>query len=148
MAKQTKFETMISERIEQEKARIAREVIADYLQTVPSFDVPLNQFLADMEKAGMGAVMTMPVSDLATAIKRATRASGPRFDKATRDKLAATAIPEFLAKHPASKLKDIAAACGFEPRKVKKLVDEMVAAGTLVKTGDKASATYSLPSGE
>jgi len=145
MAKPTKFDQMISDRIEAEKSRIAKEVIADYLQTVPSFDVPLKQFLSDMESAGMGAVLTMSVSDLASAIKKATRASGPRFDKATRERLAATTIPELLKSNGPSTLKTISENVGFEARKVKKLTDEMVADGRLAQDGTGASATYSLP---
>jgi len=146
MAKQTKFETMISERIEAEKARIAREVIADFLQTVPSFDVPLNQFLGEMENAGMGAIMSMPVADLARAVSKASRSQpGARFDKETRDKLAAITVPDFIKSKGPATLRAISTAAGFEARKIKRLLADMVQDGRLVQDGTGASATYSLP---
>ena len=149
MATQSKFEDLVNQKIEAEKARIRQEVVSDFLQTVPDYSITLEQFLADMKKGSMlPAVMSVSMADLASAIKRATRASGPRFDKETRERLAAEVIPQFLVKNPGSKLKDIAAVTGFEARKIKRLLADMVADGRLVQEGEKASATYSLPPSE
>jgi len=144
---ENKFEQMIAQRIEQEKDRIRQEVATEYLGTIEDYSLSLDEFIASLKKANVyDGIKTMPVSDLARAVTKATRANAPRFDAATREKLAADTIPTFLREHPGSKLKAIADACGFDTGKVRTLVAEMVATGKVTKSGDKISATYSLPS--
>jgi len=76
------------------------------------------------------------------AAKKATKKRGKRLSKKEKAALMES-IPDFLAKNPWSKGKDIAAAVGLPTTKLAGPLRELVASGAIKKQGKKAGTTYS-----
>jgi len=155
------FAALVKEEMAAVQESVIRDVAGRYLQSLPSFDISLEQFVTKLQKAGAwDYIRKLSLSELAATIKPVLGGTKPkrgrpkktttkpqkRSGRLTKAEKAATLekIPAFLKANPWSKAKDIAAGINFPPKKLPGLLRELLAAKTIQKQGQKAGTTYAV----